>query len=454
MPEKTKVKAYTMDMTEGPVLTKILMFSIPLMFSSVLQILFNAADIVVVGKFVGDTALAAVGSNSALINLVTNLFIGLSIGANVIVARYFGGKQDENTSIAVHTSIALGFISGIILSLIGIIGAPFFLRIMLTPEDVLPQAVLYLRILFAGITSMMLYNFGSAVLRAIGDTKRPLYFLLLAGIINVILNLFFVIVLKMSVAGVALATILSQALSCVLVLWCLTKEDSAIKLNFRKIRINKIKFIQILKIGLPAGFQGVVFALSNTVIQSSVNSFGSVVMAGSAAAQNIEGIVYFAMNSFYQASITFTSQCYGAKKFARINRVLAMSLLCVVAAGLICGHGLLFSGYRILGIFSSNSQVIVAGMNRLSVILSTYFLCGIMDVLVGALRGIGYSVLPMVVSLVGSCLLRLLWLATVFQMERFHTTTTVYLSYPISWAITLSVHAVCFAVLRRKLEDK
>lgn len=454
MPEKTKVKAYTMDMTEGPVLTKILMFSIPLMFSSVLQILFNAADIVVVGKFVGDTALAAVGSNSALINLVTNLFIGLSIGANVIVARYFGGKQDENTSIAVHTSIALGFISGIILTLIGIIGAPFFLRIMLTPEDVLPQAVLYLRILFAGITSMMLYNFGSAVLRAVGDTKRPLYFLLLAGIINVILNLFFVIVLKMSVAGVALATILSQALSCVLVLWCLTKEDSAIKLNFRKIRINKIKFIQILKIGLPAGFQGVVFALSNTVIQSSVNLFGSVVMAGSAAAQNIEGIVYFAMNSFYQASITFTSQCYGAKKFARINRVLAMSLLCVVAAGLICGHGLLFSGYRILGIFSSNSQVIVAGMNRLSVILSTYFLCGIMDVLVGALRGIGYSVLPMVVSLVGSCLLRLLWLATVFQMERFHTTTTVYLSYPISWAITLSVHAVCFAVLRRKLEDK
>ena len=441
-------------MTEGPVLTRILMFSIPLMFSSVLQILFNAADIVVVGKFVGDTALAAVGSNSALINLVTNLFIGLSIGANVIVARYFGGKQDENTSIAVHTSIALGFISGIILTLIGIIGAPFFLRIMLTPEDVLPQAVLYLRILFAGITSMMLYNFGSAVLRAVGDTKRPLYFLLLAGIINVILNLFFVIVLKMSVAGVALATILSQALSCVLVLWCLTKEDSAIKLNFRKIRINKIKFIQILKIGLPAGFQGVVFALSNTVIQSSVNSFGSVVMAGSAAAQNIEGIVYFAMNSFYQASITFTSQCYGAKKFARINRVLAMSLLCVVAAGLICGHGLLFSGYRILGIFSSNSQVIVAGMNRLSVILSTYFLCGIMDVLVGALRGIGYSVLPMVVSLVGSCLLRLLWLATVFQMERFHTTTTVYLSYPISWAITLSVHAVCFAVLRRKLEYK
>ena len=454
MPEKTKVKAYTMDMTEGPVLTKILIFSIPLMFSSVLQILFNAADIVVVGKFVGDTALAAVGSNSALINLVTNLFIGLSIGANVIVARYFGGKQDENTSIAVHTSIALGFISGIILTLIGIIGAPFFLRIMLTPEDVLPQAILYLRILFAGITSMMLYNFGSAVLRAVGDTKRPLYFLLLAGIINVILNLFFVIVLKMSVAGVALATILSQALSCVLVLWCLTKEDSAIKLNFRKIRINKIKFIQILKIGLPAGFQGVVFALSNTVIQSSVNSFGSVVMAGSAAAQNIEGIVYFAMNSFYQASISFTSQCYGAKKFARINRVLAMSLLCVVAAGLICGHGLLFSGYRILGIFSSNSQVIVAGMNRLSVILSTYFLCGIMDVLVGALRGIGYSVLPMVVSLVGSCLLRLLWLATVFQMERFHTTTTVYLSYPISWAITLSVHAVCFAVLRRKLEDK
>lgn len=447
----TKNKNHTMDMTEGPLLSKILLFTIPLMFSSILQILFNAADIVVVGKFVGDTALAAVGSNSALVNLVTNLFIGLSIGANVVVARYFGAKKEKETSVAVHTSIALGFASGILLTAIGIAGAPFFLRLMMTPPDVLSQAVLYLRIYFLGMTFTMVYNFGSAILRAVGDTKRPLYFLLFAGILNVLLNLIFVIALKMSVAGVALATILSQAVSCILVLLCLARENSSIKLSLRKLSINKIKFIQIIKIGLPAGCQGVVFALSNTVIQSSVNSFGSVVMAGNAAAQNVEGIVYFAMNSFYQAAISFTSQCFGAKKYSRINRILFLSLLCVITAGGVCGYTLLFFGGSILKIFSSSQSVVAAGMNRLSIILSTYFLCGIMDVLVGVLRGIGYSVLPMVVALLGSCVLRLIWLATVFQMPAFHTPSTIFASYPISWAITLSVHAVCFAVLRRKI---
>ena len=452
--DRTKDKDHTMDMTEGPVLSKILLFAIPLVFSSILQILFNAADIVVVGKFVGDTALAAVGSNSALINLITNLFIGLSIGANVVVARYFGGKQDEETSVAVHTSIALGFISGITLTILGIIGAPFFLSLMLTPKDVLPQAVLYLRIIFSGMTSMMVYNFGSAILRAVGDTKRPLYCLLSAGILNVILNLLFVAVFRMSVAGVGFATILSQAVSCILILRCLKREESSIKLTFKKLAIDRKNLIHILKVGLPAGLQGVVFALSNTVIQSSVNSFGSVVMAGSAAAQNIEGIVYFAMNSFYQASISFTSQCFGAKKYERINRVLFMSLLCVISAGIITGYSLFISGRCILGLFTENPNVIEAGMDRLKVILTSYCLCGIMDVLVGALRGIGYSVLPMIVSLLGSCILRIAWLATVFQIPRFHATETIYMSYPISWIITLTVHAICFAILRKRLKPK
>ncbi|MBQ0039531.1 MAG: MATE family efflux transporter [Treponema sp.] len=451
--DRVKTKKHTMDMTEGPVLSKILLFAIPLIFSSVLQILFNAADIVVVGKFVGDTALAAVGSNSALINLVTNLFIGLSIGANVVVARNFGAKKDEDTSIAVHTSIALGFTSGIILTLIGIIGAPFFLKLMMTPKDVLPQAVLYLRIIFSGMTCMMIYNFASAILRAVGDTKRPLYYLLFAGLLNVVLNLLFVVVFKLSVAGVGLATIMSQVVSCVLVLRCLSKEESSIKLCIRKLAIDRSKFLQILKIGLPAGLQGVVFALSNTVIQSSVNSFGSIVMAGSAAAQNVEGIVYFTMNSFYQACISFTSQCLGAKKYKRIDRVLGMSLLCVTCAGLIAGWTLYLSGRHILVLFTENPNVVEAGMDRLRVILTTYFLCGVMDVLVGSLRGIGYSVMPMVVSLLGSCALRLVWLATVFHIPRFHVTETIYMSYPISWLITLSVHAICLAVLRRKLDN-
>lgn len=450
--DKAIKKNYTMDMTDGPVLTKLLRFAVPLVFSSVLQILFNAADIVVVGKFVGDTALAAVGSNSALINLLTNLFIGLSIGANVVVARYFGGKQEEETSEAVHTAIALGFLSGILLTFIGILFAPAFLKIMMTPENVLPQAVLYLRIIFSGITSMMVYNFGSAVLRAVGDTKRPLYFLLAAGFLNLLLNLLFVIVFKMSVAGVGLATILSQAVSCALILRCLSRENNSIKLTVKKLRISKGKLFQIIRIGLPAGFQGVLFALSNTVIQSSVNSFGSVVMAGSAAAQNVEGIVYFTMNSFYQACISFTSQCLGAKKYERINRVLIMSLVCVTSAGILTGWTLLASARYILKLFTGNPQVLEAGIDRLKIILTSYFLCGIMDVLVGSLRGIGYSILPMIVSLVGSCLLRILWLATIFQLPKFHVTETIYLSYPISWLMTLSVHAICFIILRKKIE--
>lgn len=444
-------KKYEIDMLNGPILSRMLRFTVPLMCSSILQILFNAADIVVVGRFAGPTALAAVGSNSALINLVTNLFIGLSIGANVVVARYFGAKDDANISESVHTSIMLGIVSGIILTVAGLIGARFFLRLMLSPEDVLPKATIYLRIYFLGMVPMMVYNFGSAILRAVGDTKRPLYYLLFAGVLNVILNLLFVLVFRLEVAGVALATIISQTVSALLIVSCLCKEKGSIKLNFKKLKIEGHKFRQIVKVGLPAGFQGCIFALSNTVIQSSVNSFGSIVMAGNAAANNVEGIVYFAMNAFYQAAISFSSQNAGAGNYKRIKRIVLTAQGCVIVAGAATGFLLLYFGPSVMRLFSADADVIKAGMVRLSIILSTYFLCGMMDVMVGGLRGIGYSVTPMVVSLIGACGLRLVWISTVFQIPKFHMPATVYLSYPASWLVTFCVHVVCFVIFYRRV---
>lgn len=444
-------KSYELDMCSGPILSKMLKFTLPLMCSSILQILFNAADIVVVGRFAGATALAAVGSNSALINLVTNLFIGLAIGANVVVARYFGAKDDANISQSVHTSLMIGILSGLFLTFAGLIGAEVFLRLMMTPEDVLPLATVYLRIYFIGMVPMMVYNFGSAILRAVGDTQRPLWYLLVAGVINVVLNLVFVIVFHLDVAGVALATIISQTISAVLVLRCLCLEKSAIKLNFKKLKVEWHKLRQILKIGLPAGFQGCVFALSNTVIQSSVNSFGSIVMAGNAAASNIEGIVYFAMNAFYQAAISFSSQNAGAGNYRRIKRIVLTAQACVIVAGAAIGLGILTAGPFFLRLFSTEPDVIAAGMVRLSVILSTYYLCGMMDVMVGGLRGIGYSVTPMIVSLIGACGLRLVWISTVFQIPKFHSPKTVYMSYPVSWIITFCVHVICFCIFYRRV---
>nr|WP_302597183.1 MATE family efflux transporter [uncultured Cellulosilyticum sp.] len=446
-----QIKSYEMDMCNGPILKKMLLFAIPLMCSSVLQLLFNAADIVVVGRFAGDNSLAAVGSNTALISLLTNLFIGLSIGANVLAARYYGAKQEKALSETVHTSMLLSVYSGIILTVIGLIGAKRILIWMQTPEEVLDLAALYLRIYFIGMTATMIYNFGSAVLRAIGDTKRPLYYLFVAGIINVILNLIFVIVMKLDVAGVALATVISQCISAFLVVRCLMREQGGMKLILKNLHIHKDKFASILKIGLPAGFQGIVFSLSNVVIQSSVNLFGATVMAGNSAAANIEGFVYFAMNAFYQATISFTSQNMGAKNYERINKIVLVGEMCVTVTGIVLGNLMVLGGESLLGFYSSSPEVIEAGMHRLRVISATYALCGMMDVMVGALRGIGYSVMPMIVSLIGACGLRLLWLATIFQVDRFHNVFIIYLSYPITWLITLSVHIICFIWARRKI---
>lgn len=445
---------YEIDMCSGSILKKMLLFTIPLMLSSILQLLFNAADVVVVGRFAGDNSLAAVGSTTALINMLTNLFMGLSIGANVTAARDYGAKREEELSRTVHTAMMLSLISGLMLTVIGLFGAGKMLELMQTPEEVLPLASVYLRIYFAGITANMIYNFGSALLRAVGDTKRPLYYLLGAGVINVLLNLLFVIVFRMDVAGVALATVISQIISAFLVVRCLMREKGGIRFILKKLGISRPKLFMIMRVGLPAGFQGIVFALSNVVIQSSVNGFGNIIVAGNSAAGNIEGFVYVSMNSFYQAAISFVSQNFGAGRYDRINRIVLTAQGCVITVGLLMGNLAVFFGEPLLGIYSDTPDVIAAGMIRLKIICGTYALCGIMDVMVGALRGIGYSVMPMIVSLLGACGLRLLWLATVFQMPEYHTIETVYLSYPITWTITLAVHIICYIWARGRIRKK
>lgn len=444
-------KKYEIDMCSGSVFQKMLLFAIPLMCSSILQLLFNAADIVVVGRFAGDNALAAVGSNSSLINLLTNVFVGLSIGTNVLTAQYYGGKKEKDLKETVHTSVLLSICSGLILTVIGIVGAKPLLELMQAPEEVLGLAVIYLRIYFLGMTSTMVYNFGSAILRAVGDTQRPLYYLLGAGIINVILNLFFVITCHMGVAGVAAATAISQTISAFLVIRCLMKEQGGIHLDLKELKISGEKFARIVRIGLPAGFQGMVFSLSNVVIQSAVNSFGAVAVAGNSAAANIEGFVYMAMNAFYQATISFTSQNYGAREYKRIYKILFAGELYVIITGVLLGNLALFFGKSLLGIYSPSPDVVAAGLGRMQIICTLYALCGMMDVFVGALRGIGYSVVPMIVSLIGACGLRLLWIATIFQMPQYHSMRTIYISYPVTWTITFLIHAVTFLIVSRKV---
>ena len=445
-------KKYEIDMIHGPLLGKILLFTLPLMASSILQLLFNAADIIVVGRYAGSDALAAVGSTGALINLLTNMFIGFSVGANVLVARYYGAGKPDEVSETVHTSVMLSIIGGILLAAIGIIFASPLLELMGTPENVLPLAALYVRIYFAGMPVILLYNYGSAILRAIGDTKRPLYYLAVAGALNIILNLILVIVFEMSVAGVALATILSQTLSAILVIRCLMHTEGGCHLDLHQLKIHSHKLWKILQLGLPAGLQGSIFSLSNVLIQSSVNSFGAIAMAGNSAAANIEGFTYVAMNSFYQAAITFVSQNMGAMEFKRIRKIAWQCLACVTVTGALLGNLSFFFGHQLLGIYSDEAEVIRYGIYRLEVIGTTYFLCGIMDVCVGCLRGIGYSFLPMVVSLLGACGFRILWIFTVFKGH--HDLHTLYISYPISWAITASVHMICFLILYRRMVKK
>ena len=439
-------------MTEGPLTTKIIKFTIPVMLTGILQLLFNTADVIVVGRFTGKTALAAVGSTGSLINLLVSLFMGLSIGTNVLVARYQGAKDDKAVSETVHTSIALGIVGGLILLIIGVVATRPLLEMMATPEDVIDQSTLYMRILFFGMPLNLILNFGAAILRAIGDTKRPLYYLTIAGVINLFLNIFLVTVFSLGVAGVAIATVISEGVSCGLILLCLKHETGAIRLYFNRIKINPSKCIDIMKIGLPAGLQGCIFSISNVLIQSSVNSFGSTVMAGNTAASNIEGFVYVSMNSLHQTCISFTSQNFGAGKFKRIKKVLINCLVIVAITGLVLGNSAYFFGKYLLSAYNNEAEVISYGLIRLSIISTMYFLCGLMDVMVGAMRGIGYSILPMIVSLVGACGLRIVWIYTVFV--KFRTLDILFISYPVTWTITFLSHLVCYYIVTRKYKDK
>ena len=447
-------RTYEIDMCNGPILRKMMVFALPLMCSGVLQLLFNAADVIVVGRFAGDNSMAAVGSNAALINLLTNLFIGLSVGANVLAARCFGAKRERALRATVHTSMLLALCSGVVLMAAGALGARQILIWMQTPAAVLELAAVYLRIFFLGMPAMMVYNFGAALLRAKGDTRRPLYFLMLAGVVNVALNLLLVIQFRLDVAGVAIATVVSQCISAVLVTVCLMRERDAFRLELSALRIHKDQLVGILRVGLPAGVQGVIFSLSNVVIQSSINSLGEIVMAGSAAAANIEGFVYMAMNAVYQATMSFTSQNAGAGRLDRVNRILLTGQGCVTATGVVLGVGAWMVGRQLLGVYTDDPAVVEAGFVRLGIVCMPYFICGMMDTMVGALRGIGYSVMPMIVSLMGACVLRLVWIATIFQIPQCHTPECVYWSYPVSWAITLLVHVFCYLWAKQRTDRR
>lgn len=451
--KKTKSKN-EIDMCNGPILKKMLIFTLPLMCSSMLQLLFNAADIIVVGRFAGDTALAAVGSTTSLVLLLSNLFIGLSVGVNVLAARYFGAGRGNELSKTVHTALLLSAISGVILTLMGVFFAKPILQMMDTPDTVINLSVLYLRIYFLGMPAMLIYNFGSAILRAKGDTKRPLIYLSLAGVLNVSFNLVLVIIFNLGVAGVGIATACSQFLSAGLMLRCLSKEKGGFRFSIKKLRIHKDKLITILQIGLPAGVQSTLFSLSNVLIQASINSFGDVAMAGSAAAGNIEGFVYVAMNAFYQASITFTSQNVGAGKYHRIKPIMIRAVACVTVTGLVLGNLAYGFGNVLLLFYTTSPAVVVEGIRRLSYVSAWYFICGIMDTLVGILRGLGYSIVPMIVSLIGACGLRIVWIMTIFQIPMFHSLDTIYLSYPVTWTITAGTHFICYLIISRKMKDK
>ena len=447
----------TMDMTNGPMLKNVVLFAWPLILTGILQLLFNAADMIVVGQYSGaqaPQALAAVGSTSALINLLVNVFMGMSVGASVVVAQRWGAGDQPAVGRAVHTAITLAIYSSFVVGAIGVIFAKPLLRMMGNPDDVIDLAALYMRIYFLGMSANLLYNFGAAVLRAVGDTRRPMYYLTIAGVVNVLLNLLLVIVFHMSVAGVAIATVVSQTISAVLVLLCLRRTHSAIHLDFRRLRIHIPELKAIVRIGLPAGLQGSLFSISNVLIQSSVNSFGSIAMAGNTAASNLEGFVYTSMNSIHQADLTFASQNYGAGKPDRVRKIMWVCLGTVAVIGL--GMGLVFRlfGSTLLSFYNSDPQVIEYGLMRMSIILPTYFICGMMDTMVGQLRGVGSSILPMIVSLTGACVLRIVWIYTIFAQPQWHTLTVLYISYPISWAVTFLAHLACWFIISGKALKK
>ncbi|MBP5379456.1 MAG: MATE family efflux transporter [Ruminococcus sp.] len=449
------MQSKTSDMCEGPLVSKIILYTIPIILTGVLQLLFNAADLVVVGRCCGSNSVGAVGATGALINLMVNLFIGLSVGAGVTVAHGIGSGRSEDVHRTVHTAIPTALICGALLTVVGVLFSETFLKLMDTPMEQLKLAASYMRIYFCGTIASMLYNFGSAILRAAGDTKSPLYYLTAAGFLNVILNLIFVIAFKMDVAGVALATAISQTFSGLLIVRARMKREDACRLDLKKMRIYGRQLKRILQIGFPAGIQSSLFAVSNVIIQSSINFFGPVVNTGNAAAQNIEGFVYTSMNSYSQTSLNFTGQNYGAGKFDRIRKIMWICLIAVFCTGMAMGLTALFFGRPLLSIYITDSEEAIGyGMVRMTYIMIPYFLCGLMDVTTGLIRGLGSSVLPMLITVMGVVGIRLGWIYIVFRIPQYHSIKSLYLSYAISWLATFGVELIVFLILLRKLKKQ
>ena len=441
-----------MNMLEGNLWTSILLYTIPIMISGVLQLLFNAIDMIVVGRYSGPTSMAAVSSTGSLINLITNLFIGLSVGTSVCIARRIGQREYDKVSDAVHTSISISLIAGLFLMVIGILSSKKLLQMMGSPADVIDLSTLYLRVYFVGMPATMVYNFASAILKAKGDTRRPLFALMIAGMLNASLNLLFVVVFKLDVAGVGLASAISSYVSAILVLVALIKDEGVVHLEPRHLYLEKEALRDILKVGLPAGLQSTIFSISNVAIQSSVNSFGKIVMAANGAAGSIADFIYVMMNSLYQTCLTFTSQNIGAGKVKRSRNILLVCLCLVTAAGFLFGNGAYMLGEKLLAIYSDDQEVINAGMVKLSIFCKPYFICGIMDVLVGSLRGMGSSIFPMITSLLGSCAFRLVWIATYFYAHR--SIDVLYYSYPLSWTLTATAHIITFFFVYARIRKR
>ena len=442
-------KKYEIDMTNGTIMDKLITFSLPLMLSGILQLMFNAVDIIVVGQFSGSRPLAAVGSTSALINVFTNFFIGISLGTNVLAARFFASGKIKEMSDTVHTSILFAAISGVAMMIVGLLFSRFALELMETPDEVIDMAALYLKIYFVGVPFFMLYNYGAAVLRAVGDTRRPLVFLVISGTVNAILNVILVVAFHLDVEGVAIATVISQMISCVLVLRCLCKTDAGYQLHFSKLSINGKYLRQMFLVGVPAGIQSTVINFSNVLLQSSVNSFGSIAMAGYTAANNLLGFLYTSINSVTQACMSFTSQNYGVKKTKRMDRVLIDCIILSILIATVMGGAFYVFGPQILSVYNKEPDVIKSGMEILSFTTLTYFLCGIMDLFPGAMRGMGRSGVPMILSIIGTVGTRIFWIYVIFPRNR--ALDVLFISYPVSWGLTIVMQVCCFIIVRRKV---
>lgn len=439
------------SMLHGPLFSHIVVYTIPIILTSLLQLLFNAADLVVVGRFCGSISVAAVGATGALTNLIVNLFIGLSVGTGVVVAHGLGARADEDVHKTVHTAIPTALAGGIVLTVVGVSCAGLFLQWMGTPDNVLPLSTIYMRVYFSGMTFTLIYNYCASILRAVGDTRSPLIFLSLAGVINVVLNVFFVTVLHMNVAGVALATIISQAISASLVVRALMRRQDACRLELKKLRFYKEPLLKMIRIGLPAGIQGSVFSASNVIIQSSINSFGDILMSGNAAAANIDGFVYVIQNAFQQTTVNFVGQNTGARKYDRVKKTVMICLASVTVVGIVVGVGVYLLGPRLLSIYITDSaEAISWGMVRLLYVCAPYFICGLMEVAVGGLRGMGASLTSMVISILGVCGIRIVWIYTIFQMAQFHTPGNLYLSYPVSWVVTFAIQMLAFVLMYKR----